>query len=239
MSTVNQLISENIKTFITDISTNYNIDESKLYELLNKNNDKESLNEKELNKLKKPELVQMCRDKKLKVTGTKKDLIGRLLGNSNNTPNNTPASTPTSTPTKSKTKSPSVLSKVQSPQINITKNKHGNYEHIKTSFVFDINTKEVIGKQHDSGNIEKLSLNDIDTCNKYKFKYNSSLINMVDENEDKELENLSDDTDSEIELSDEEKVSKDKEEEEDEEDEEIELEEELLLESSDDEDISD
>ena len=239
MSTINQL-SENIKTFITDISTNYNIDESKLYELLNKNDSKESLNEKELNKLKKPELVQMCRDKKLKVTGTKKNLIERLLGNSSNTPANTPASTPASTPanTPTKTKSPSVLSKVQSPQINITKNKHGNYEHIKTSFVFDINTKEVIGKQHDSGNIEKLSLDDIDTCNKYKFKYNSSLINMVDENEDKELENLSDDTDSEIELSDEEKVSKDKEEDE-EEDEEIELEEELLLESSDDEDISD
>jgi hypothetical protein len=55
----------------------------------------------------------------------------------------------------------------------IRRNVHGNYEHLKTSLVFDPEepTKGVIGKQNKNGQIDPLTKEDIVLCDKYKFEY--------------------------------------------------------------------
>lgn len=50
------------------------------------------------------------------------------------------------------------------------RNKQGNYEHPDTKFVFDKVSKEVYGKQTDSG-VVPLTAEDIETCRKSNFKY--------------------------------------------------------------------
>lgn len=52
----------------------------------------------------------------------------------------------------------------------LRRNEHGNYEHPTTHFIFDKNTKEVIGKQ--VGDIvEQITAEDIETCRLNSFKY--------------------------------------------------------------------
>jgi hypothetical protein len=46
-----------------------------------------------------------------------------------------------------------------------------NYEHEETGLVFDWKTEEVIGKQNQNGNIDELSVEDIELCKEYGFKY--------------------------------------------------------------------
>jgi hypothetical protein len=59
----------------------------------------------------------------------------------------------------------------RSPIFNIRKNKFENYEHVETGFVFNRETKRVIGKQNLDGTINELTDIDILTCQKYKFQY--------------------------------------------------------------------
>jgi hypothetical protein len=126
-----------------------------------------SLEEKKLKKLKKPELKEMCKEKGLKLTGTKSDLIGRLL---NGKPQEAKKK---STKTKKKETVP-VVKKLQEnlSVMVIRRNAFGNLEHSESSMIFDRKTKKVIGKQNKNGNIDELTVADIDICNKYKFDYN-------------------------------------------------------------------
>jgi hypothetical protein len=55
--------------------------------------------------------------------------------------------------------------------ITLRKNKFGNYEHDETQFVFDKETKDVIGKQDINGEIIKLTIEDIDICKRMSFKF--------------------------------------------------------------------
>ena len=125
------------------------------------------LEEKKLKKLKKPELKEMCKQKGLKLTGTKADLIGRLLKGE---------------PEQEKKKSPKTKKKETVPVVKklqenlsvmvIRRNAFGNLEHTESSMIFDRKTKKVIGKQNKNGDIDELTVADIDICNKYKFDYN-------------------------------------------------------------------
>lgn len=81
---------------------------------------------------------------------------------------------PTKTKAKKDTKekdSP-VISKIKesTPSLVIRRNKHGNYEHIETGLVLDKDTKEVFGRQTESG-VVNLTSDDIEQCKKYNFKY--------------------------------------------------------------------
>lgn len=97
-----------------------------------------------LSKKLKPELVKLCKDKKLDVNGTKKDLVQRLLD----------------------------ATKTTVPVVNISKTQNGQYCHSQTGLVFDPSTKRVIGKYNDrTGATEKLSRKDIDKCNDFKFRF--------------------------------------------------------------------
>lgn len=116
-------------------------------------------------KASKAELVAMCKKKGKKCSGTKNELISRLV------------SKPVVKKTKKKKKelkTPPVIKKINAsiPAIQIRKNKFGNYEHVESGLIFNKHTKKVIGKQHSDGQIIELSHSDINLCNKYKFPYN-------------------------------------------------------------------
>ena len=143
-------------------------------------------------KANKQELVAMCKMKGLKCSGTKNELISRLV------------SKPVAQKSQKKKKeviTPLVIKKINAsiPAIQIKKNKFGNYEHSDTELIFDKHSKKVIGKQHSDGQLIELSHSDIDLCNKYKFSYN------LPENLNKKstLDDIQiDDLDSDVEIED-------------------------------------
>ena len=153
--------------------------------------------------MKVPELKAMCKKKGLKATGKKEELLALLLkGESGSTQVKTEAKP-------EKTKSPvtaTVVKKLSNANstIALRKNAHGNHEHPETSFVFDPKTKKVIGKQNENSNIDPLTEEDIDICNKYKFSY--VLPDNLDSNvklEDEHVEELDEEDDEVIESDDE------------------------------------
>jgi hypothetical protein len=134
-----------------------------------------------LNKMTKPELIELCKLKNIKVSGTKTELIHRLL---NNTSSDSKTQLQQKTVTSlfqqqnkqkdNKIATNPIMKKLSEKKeiIQIQKNKFGNFEHSDTSFIIDQKTKKVIGKQNSDGTISKLVASDIDLCNKYKFDYN-------------------------------------------------------------------
>ena len=181
---VTKAVNEIINDFIKKIATKYDLDPNELLSVWDnkeiKNTDKKILDtspdkdQNDLSQYKKTDLQAMCRQRSLKCTGTKEQLISFLLGGKD-----------TATPTPSKetpNKKMDVSKKVAStpvakklissiPTVAIRRNKYGNHEHPDTKFVFDKKTKKAIGKQKDDGTIEDLTEDDIDLCNQWKFQY--------------------------------------------------------------------
>jgi hypothetical protein len=196
----NQL-NNNIEKYIQSISSKFNIDRSDLLSLWNtemnisgdrNNSDNvgtESLSTASNNNVDhshilnctKSELVDMCKIRKLRYSGTKKVLISRLTGqdvvsqpkskkNKKEKVNNEK----TIRPKKSKqVKLPSILVKLAENRvsINISRNQFNNFEHKETSLIFDQATQRAIGTQNSNGSINVLTPDDINQCNKYKFAY--------------------------------------------------------------------
>lgn len=189
------------------------------------------MSDEELGKFKKPELQDLCRQQGVKCSGTKTQLIeylrsnvkGRVPGNSTNA-SDKPKSSKTS---KSAVTKPEVQTKIASsiPNVNVKRNRYGNFENPETHFVFDRDTKEVVGKQGPDGEVTKLTLDDIQTCKQMNllFRPPENLNNDQDDGEDEELEEMEDE-DVEDEVDDVEEVEDDLElvEEIDEEDEDLE-----------------
>ena len=70
------------------------------------------------------------------------------------------------------------------PSYVLHRNKQGNYEHPETHFVFDKTTKEVYGRQTDSG-VEPLTTDEIEMCRKLNFKCRlPATLSKKDEDED-------------------------------------------------------
>ena len=127
------------------------------------------------------ELAQMCADKGLKKSGTKAQLAARITGGTEEDVKKTttskkdapkPATSKTSTKLTTE-KQKSILDMVGKTKtiISIKLNSHGNHEHPESGLVFDSVTKKCIGKQEENGKISPLTEEDIDLCNKFKFKY--------------------------------------------------------------------
>ncbi len=158
-------INSTMNNYISIISKKYNIKENELYEIWNGNNNSthiqtsSSSQNQELEKLSKNELIEICKNKKLKISGSKNDLISRII--SLETQNKQPETQQT------------IIKKLAEkiPKLEIKKNEFGNYEHKETSFVFDSKTQKVYGKQNEDGTISELSSEDINLCNKHKFSY--------------------------------------------------------------------
>jgi hypothetical protein len=186
-----------VRSYISNISKKYKINESELVNLWYGSDtqiqSKESSEESnELSKLTKNEIIEMCKTKNIKVSGTKNELISRLLECNKKT-----------TPQISITKK--LIEKI--PKIEIKKNVHGNYEHLETTFVINNKTQKVYGKQNKDGTISNLTTEDINLCNKYKFSYElptnlEKKINIldvkVDDLDDDDIE-YEDDLDEEVE----------------------------------------
>ena len=160
----------------------------------------------ELKDMSKTELVELCRIKKLPVSGTKAQIIERLCKADNNSTINfqstRPVTATTSTP--SQVGVPITKKLVEKiPKIEVTRNKFGNFEHFESQLVFDTKTQKVYGKQNSDGSIDDLTEEDIDLCNKYKFTYNlpknlDKKTNVLDVKVD-ELEDDEDDVELEVE----------------------------------------
>ena len=130
-----------------------------------------NLSATELSKLKNSELAAHCKARGLKTTGTKQELVDRLLNVGGAA---AAAAVVPTTPKKKEKETPSVAPKLAQSTIQtvqIKKNSFGNFEHSESGLVFDKVTQKVIGKQNKDGTVKSLTDEDIDTCNKYKFKY--------------------------------------------------------------------
>lgn len=175
----------------------------------NKGGNGDSVIPKELSVLSKSELVELCKTKKLKHTGTKPELLTRIV-ESENQAKTQPQITPK-------------LVHRTVPPIALHRNKFGNFEHTETNFVFNEKTEKVYGKQNPDGSISQLSVDDINICNKFKFSYDIPSNLQQNSAADKVLTEL-DEEEEEVEVEVEVEVEEEEEEEQEEEEEEIELE---------------
>ena len=187
--TLTEAIDNVMETFITRVSTKYNLDISELTVLwkgeYNKTVDIKPVQEIKdteiskdvLLKCNKAELVALCKTNGHKCSGSKSILINRLLGKEL-TDDNAKTSKPESKSNRinkvSHLKDTPVVKKLTAniPNILIRRNQYNNYEHPETGLVFNNETKVVIGKQNSDGSIDPLTEEDIDKCNAFKFKFN-------------------------------------------------------------------
>lgn len=188
--TVTKSVDEVIHNFIQQLANKYNLDANELLAewegkssgkktnmkpakkslILDLPNPDEDVDHDVLLKCKKPELQAMCRQKGIKCTGTKAQLVGYLLGKE---PVSAKKLAKKKVTPKKKVSATPVAKKLTSDvkTFEIRRNQFGNHEHPDTSFIFNKKTKKVIGKQNDDGAIDDLSPEDIDVCNQYKFPY--------------------------------------------------------------------
>jgi len=170
---IQNTISQTINLFIEEVSNKYNLNKNDLLNIWNGSREKsdeiiisKTENNSDLNnliKLSKNELIELCKSKSLKVTGSKQDLAERIISSEN----------------KIATKSINIPNKIpivkklieKIPSIHLKRNKFENFEHSETSFVFNNKTQKVYGKQNSDGSVSNLTAEDIDICNKYKFSY--------------------------------------------------------------------
>jgi hypothetical protein len=242
-----EAIDKVIQNFILKVSTTYNLDNNELNDIWTgggnskSNTNKETTSPKELEpinphsllKCNKAELSALCKQHGYKCSGTKTDLISRLLGKDDEKKTDDKKSKSTSKKSPPKEATPLEKKLVANiPNILIKRNKYNNYEHPETGLVFNNETKIVIGKQNKNGSVDHLTEEDIDQCNAFKFKFQipsnldrkSKLVDVKVEELDEEEEE-----DEELEVVEEEELN------EEELGEEVELEDDELLEEEDEE----
>ena len=205
---VTKAINDIVHSFIQQLADKYNLDPNELLSEWEGNSSSKRLTPKkslitdipkqtdeintdDLLNYKKPELQALCRQRGIKCSGTKAQLIGFLLGKDiplekkENNNSKKVVSKVSSTPVATK-----LTSNIKPAAIRM--NQYGNYEHAETSLIFDKKTKNVIGKQCD-GEIKELTVEDIDICKQMKFDY--VIPNNLDNNKNKDdyVEELDDD----------------------------------------------
>ena len=173
---IQSAIEETINLYINEVSNKYNLDKNELLKLWDNKGEfkvnntvtplKEVKKDNDLLKLGKSELIEMCKAKALKVSGSKQDLVDRII--------NAEANKIVAVAEKKgqKTSPPIIKKLVEKIQnIHIKRNKFNNFEHEETSLVFNNKTQKVYGKQNPDGTVSDLTPEDINLCNKYKFSY--------------------------------------------------------------------
>ena len=218
-----------VLTYIDQISTKFLISKDDLLSLWNggvcgSSNDaaiKQQLLDnvpKELAILTRNELVEMCKTKKLKHSGTKNELIQRIMLSEKEVKTQ-PLMTQQGLVNTAAAAAPKLITK-PAPVV-LTKNKFGNFEDAETHFVFNEKTKKVFGKQNPDGSISSLTVEDINICNKFKLAFDVPTNLKQEEGDKAELAELDEEDEEEVEV----EIEEDDEEEEEEEEEiEVELE---------------
>ncbi len=171
-------MSDEIKEFIQLIVEDFEIEEKTLLQLWNMRTKKPSHPVPlDLSTHSVASLKELCKQKGLKMSGTKKELIQRL------TDSLTQTQLPLSKGQKKRTppkKKPVILHNLENnlEKIHIRRNTFGYYEHPETGFIFDEKTHCVIGKQremldpHKSNHtIDPLTKEDIEKCKELRFDY--------------------------------------------------------------------
>lgn len=197
---VSKAVDDVVQRFIRDVSQQYNIDCKELQNIwsgdnnhtaqietkshsssntnsnnlaqntVNSDNDPKSINLTELPKCTVAELKGMCKDRGLKCSGKKADLLSRLVNGDKPSPNKPVVP---SKPTKKKVDTQDVIKQLKanaSSSIQLRRNTFGNYQHPHSDLIFN-EQKKVYGVQKDDGTVEKLNAESIDLCNKYNFDY--------------------------------------------------------------------
>lgn len=204
--TIDDNINLYIQKYISEVAETYSIDKNELLSIWKKDSGERAITSKvttvkkldtqetttldpELMKLSKKELSEMCKAKKLPVSGTKNDLIKRLLEGEKQPKIFSKDENIDRTKSKGKTSQPEVIKKLveKIPTIEIRRNAFGNFEHSETHLVINNTTKKIYGRQNEDGTVSELTPQDIDLCHKYKFLYD------IPENLDKKNSNLLDD----------------------------------------------
>jgi hypothetical protein len=126
-----------------------------------------------LRKLKKADLVELCKERKLSHTGTIIVLIDRLLG------------VTSTTTAKGKGKGKVAASRVgkapmdenipkpliEKQKIVIRRNEHNNFIHPETGIVFNNETKMAIGRENEDGTVGAITSKVAEQCKLYGFPY--------------------------------------------------------------------
>lgn len=254
---IETILNSEIENFIVTIADKFKLDKKEITDIWNKkdfiniksnsvttkpvslvNSPTPKKTDSTLMKLSKTELVELCKSKGLKVSGSKQELVDRILTADENkkveknekvdkSEKNNEKITKhliKTTPTKKVSgNSPPVIKKLveKIPSISIKRNKHDNYEHEETGFVFNNKTQKVYGRQLSDGSVAELTPEDIDICNKYKFSYyipdNLDKKSNLKDVDVKELDDVEDENDIEEEDLDDEEEYEEYEEEEEEE----------------------
>lgn len=210
------VINNTILKYIDTVSSNYKIDKNELSSLWFGSEDtvidikksdiqQETKKDNTLLKMTKTELVELCKSKGLKISGSKQELADRIL----NAETNKKESLFTDIKKSSQKSSPTVIKKLveKIPSIQIRRNKFDNFVHEETGLVFNNKTQKVYGKQNSDGTVSDLTSEDIDLCNKYKFSYyipdnldkksNIKDIDIKDLDDSEDVEEVEDDVDEE------------------------------------------
>jgi hypothetical protein len=147
------------------------------------------MNKEHLLTLKRDELVKLCVEHKKAKSGTKSDLIARLLGDPVEAK---PKKKKVNTIQKNTLQQLEPHIQKHTPVILIERNQHGQFQHIESGLVFDPHTKKVIGKSSGSESLELLDLEDLEVCHKYHFQYEEASVarttKKTDEEEYKDLQ---------------------------------------------------
>jgi hypothetical protein len=197
-------VETRIKDFIDKLADTYGLDKNEILGMWSddpveekKKNvlcsiDTDDISLGRLAKCSKNELVSLCKTHKHKCTGTKDQLIERLIGKNTSDKPSVESKEKSSKEKVIKGSSLKASEKIKSePKVikklsesvtvlSIRKNQFGNLEHPETSLVFERKNHKVIGKQEDDGTVSDLTDDDIQQCKKYKFNY--TLPNNLDKN---------------------------------------------------------
>lgn len=227
-SKINEVVNDTVSTFLTMISEKYSLDYDELSAEWNRTstntpstlNKKEKQAEKQQPEKKQPVkssisnaelhlqtvdiLKGICKDRGLKCSGKKSELIDRIKESNNedktdeNSGENSGENSDLKPAVKLQTKVqnnksktlPDIYKKIEKNCLAIRRNAFGNYEHEETGFLFN-DTKKVHGVQLKDGSIRLLNKDDFDLCNKFKFMYiipDNLNENIQDDDEDVEIE---------------------------------------------------
>ena len=188
---IGKIVETHIGNFVAEISKKYNIDKNSLMKLWSQSQTTQStqstpqeqssnVNEpapapmsspEELLKLSKTELTSLCKIRGVKTSGTKQEIVERLTGQT--LKEDVKKEDPKKKAKSSEPEVKPVLKTIKEflPTIQLKKNSFGYFEHPDTKFVFDRTTNTVLGKQNVSGDVDPLTEEDIEMCNKYNFKF--------------------------------------------------------------------
>jgi|688.fasta_scaffold163963_2 hypothetical protein len=124
-------------------------------------------NTSDLSKLKLADLKALCKEKALPVSGTKAELIQRLSGDEK--VDSKPKAKAKPKPVPAPLQRPVFQQFLDKKPIIIKRNIHGNFEHPETHLVFSTN-KKIIGVQNPLGQIDPLTIQDLQNVYKYHFE---------------------------------------------------------------------